>query len=209
MQAIVIIRKALSDLVDDLFTMLVINLFWLLLQLPLITAVPATLALYAVTNRKAHGEVIDVGDFFSAFKRYFWTAWRWGLLNLLVVFFLIGDYILTGRLSESATARIIQGAYLLLLAIWFWLQFTLPPFLFEQQTPSIWQALRNAAVLFGRNLAFSLAMAVTTAVAFALSIVFLLVVAAAGGFLFTLIANHIVIDRLAQEPGKRTAVAPS
>lgn len=197
MHIIAIVRSALSDLVDDLFTTLVVNLLWLLLQLPLITAVPATLALYYVANRKAHGEVTDVGDFFFAFKHTFWTAWRWGLLNLLVVFFLLGDFVLTGRLSQSATARFIQGAYLLLLLVWLWLQFTLPPFLFEQETPSIRQALRNAAVLFGKNLTFSLAMMATTAVVFTLSTIFVLVIATAGGYLFTLIANHIVLDRLA------------
>jgi hypothetical protein len=196
---VLIIRAALRDAADDLFTTAVTHLLWLVLTLPIITAPPAAVALFYVANRKAHGEVTDVGDFFLALRRYFWPAWRWGLANALLVFFLIGDLVLTGRLSQSPVARLIQGFYLVLLLIWLFLQLYALPFLLEQAEPSLRQAWRNAAVMLGKNVGFSLALAAALAVVLLLSTLFFLVVVAAGGLLVALIANHAVLDRLAVE----------
>jgi hypothetical protein len=194
---VLIIRAALRDAVDDLFTTAVTHLIWLILTLSVITAPPAAVALFYVANRKAHGEVTDVGDFFSALRRCFWLAWRWGLANALIIFFLWGDFILTGRLSQSPTAQLIQGFYLVLLAIWLFLQLYALPFLFEQADPSLRQAWRNAAVMLGRNLGFSLALAAALALVLVVSALFFLIIMAAGALLVALIANHAVLNRLA------------
>lgn len=194
-----IIRAALRDVADDLFTTAVTHLLWLILTLAIITAPPAAVALFYVANRKAHGEVTDVGDFFFAFRRYFWPAWRWGLANALLVFFLVGDLVLTGRLSQSPTARLVQGLYLVLLLVWLLLQLYALPLLFEQAEPSLRQAWRNAAVMLGKNVGFSLALAVALAVVLLLSILFFLVIMAAGGLIVALIANHAVLNRLMRE----------
>ena len=124
-----VIRRALSDATTDLFTVLASNLFWLVGNALVITGPPATLALFYVANRLARGEVTDPGDFIAAFRRYFKPAWRWGLLNLLVVFFLVGDVVITGRLLEPRAARLIQGFYIQALLFWLFLQLDLLPFL--------------------------------------------------------------------------------
>lgn len=194
-----IIRASLQDAADDLFTTAVTHLLWLILTLSVITAPAAAVALFYLANRKAHGEVTDVGDFFLALRHYFWTAWRWGLANVLVVFFLVGDLVLTGRLSQSPIARLIQGFYLVLLLVWFFLQLYTLPLLFEQAEPSLRQAWRNAAVMLGKNIGFSLALAAALAIVLLLSTLFFLVVVAAGGLLVALIANHAVLNRLEVE----------
>jgi hypothetical protein len=196
---VLIVRAALRDAVDDLFTTAVTHLIWLILTLPIITAPPAAVALFYVANRKARGEVTDVGDFFFAFRRYFWPAWRWGAANGLIIFFLVGDLVLTGRLSQSPIARLIQGLYLVLLLVWLFLQLYALPILFEQSEPSLRQAWRNAAVMLGKNVGFSLALAAALAIVLLLSTLFFLVIMAAGGLLVALIANHAVLNRLAVE----------
>jgi hypothetical protein len=192
-----IIRASLRDAADDLFTTAVIHLLWLILTLLVITAPPAAVALFYAANRKAHGEVTDVGDFFTGLRRYFWPAWRWGLANALIIFFLWGDFILTGRLSQSPAAQLVQGFYLVLLVIWLFLQLYTVPFFFEQADLSLRRAWRNAAVMLGRNLGFSLALAAALALVLLASTLFFLIIMAAGALLVALIANHAVLNRLA------------
>lgn len=194
-----VLQASLRDAADDLFTTAVVHLSWLILTLLVITAPPAAVALFHVANRKAHGEVTDVGDFFSALRRYFWLAWRWGLATALIILFLWGDFIMTGRLSQSPIAQFIQGFYLILLILWLFLQLYTLPFLFEQTDPSLRQAWRNAAVMFGRNLGFSLALAAALALVIVISALFFLIIMAAGALLVALIANHAVLNRLADK----------
>lgn len=189
-------RAALRDAADDLFVTAVVNLLWLILTLLIVTAPPATVALFYVGNRKAHGEVTEVSDFFFALRHYFGPAWRWGLVNVVILLFLWGDVVLTGYLSQSAFARFAQGFYLILLVIWLFLQLYTLPFLFEQEQPTLRLAWRNAAVMLGQNIGFSLALAVALVAVLLVSTLFFLVIMAAGGILVALIANHAVLNRL-------------
>lgn len=191
-----IIRAALRDIADDLFVTAVVNLLWLILTLLIVAAPPAIVALFYVGNRKAHGEVTEVSDFFFALRHYFWPAWRWGLVNVIILLFLWGDVVLTGYLSQSPFARFAQGFYLILLVIWLFLQLYALPLIFEQEQPSLRLAWRNAAVMLGQNVGFSLALAVALAAVLLVSTVFFLVIMAAGGILVALVANHAVLNRL-------------
>jgi len=148
-------RAALRDTWSDLLTTGMCSLLWVVLNLLLVTGPPATLALFYVANRLAHGELTDPGDFLRAWRRYFGVGWRWGLINGGMLFLLVGDVILTGRLSQSATARLAQGFFLAGLVTWLLVQLYALPFLFEQETPSVRLALRNGAVMLGTNAPFS------------------------------------------------------
>ena len=192
-----VIRAASRQTWADIFTTLVVNLLWFFFNLLIITGPPATLALFYVGNRMARDEPTDPGDFMAALRRYFAAGWRWGALNLFIIFFLVSDYILTGRLLEGETARIVQGFYLLLLVIWSFLQLYVLPLLLEQERPELMQALRNAAVMFGRNLGFSLTLAALVAAVLFTGVAFFLVTAAAGSVFLALVGNHAVLNRLA------------
>jgi len=192
-----IIRVALRDTWNDLLTTALVNLLWLVLTLLVVTAPPATLALFYTANRIAHGEPTDTGDFLRAVPRFFAVGWRWGLLNAAVIFLLVGDVFLTGRLSQSSVARFAQGLYLAALGVWLLLQLYLLPFLFEQEIPRLRLALRNAAVLLGANIPFSLAFALLLLAALLAGATLFLVTLAAGSVFLSLAANHAVLDRLA------------
>lgn len=191
-----VIRAAWRQTGDDLFTTLVVNLLWLLLNGLVVTGPPATLALFYVANRLAHEEPTDVGDFLTALRRYFVVAWGWGVINLFVVFFLVGDVVLTGRLVQAEWLPWVQGFYAAALLIWLFLQLYTLPFLFEQEHPDVKLALRNGAVMLGRNIGFSVALALLLGLVLLVSTVLFLIIAAAGGLLIALIANHAVLNRL-------------
>src|SRR5690242_10176583 len=138
------IGLAFRDVWQELWTILIVHLIFLFGNLLIVTGPPVTVALFFYGNRIAHGESANERDFLNAIRKYWKPTWRWGFMNLLVIALLTGDYYLTGKLThDSNTARWIQGLYITLLSIWILLQMFSLPFLFEQEQPSVIQALRN------------------------------------------------------------------
>lgn len=201
-----VIRTALHDTWSDLLTTAVVNLMWLGLTLPVVTAPPAALALFYIGNRLAHGDPTDPRDFLQAFRRHLIAGWRWGALQLAVLSVLVGDVALSGRLGGGSVAgRLAQGFYLTGLAFWLLLQVYALAFLFEQETPSLRLALRNGAVMLGQNPLFSLALGVLLLALLTVGVMLFFVTAAVGGVFLALVGNHAVLNRLAA----RRATRPS
>ncbi len=195
-----VVRAALGDTWRDLVTTALVNLAWLLLCLPVVTGPPATLALSYTANRMARGEATDPRDFFRALPRYFWLAWRWGLLNLIVLALLAADIALTGRLGAGSNgSRLVQGLYLAGLAFWLLLQLYVLAFFFEQERPSLRLALRNGALMLGSNPVFSAVLLVLVSLALLLGSLLFFISLAAGGLFVALVANHAVLNRLAAQ----------
>jgi hypothetical protein len=196
--ALRILGYSFRDVWQELWTILIVHLLFLLGNILIIPGPPVTLALFFYGNRIAHGERANERDFLEAIRSYWKPAWRWGLINLLVIGLLTGDYYLIGNMTASSNfAPFIQGLYITLLAGWLLLQLFTLPFLFEQNQPSVVQALRNAAVFIGRNLilvfvlALLLALSLTAGtLAFMLTFVF-------GGALIAFAGNHAVLEHLA------------
>jgi uncharacterized membrane protein YesL len=192
-----VLRASFRDMWDDVWSVAVCNLLWLLSQLLVLPGPPATLALFYFGNRIARGEVAGAGDFLQGIRRFWGTGWRWGTINYLVLGLLIGDYLLTGRLSQSAAAQFAQGFYLAVLGIWILLQLYTLPFLFEMDEPNVLAALRNGASMLGRNPGFSLALSVLLIVILGIGTLLFMLSAAAGGVFLAFAGNHAVRNRLA------------
>ncbi len=206
-KALEIILQALGDAWADLWTVLVINLIWLIAQLLIVPGPPATMAIFYFANRAAHGEVADLSDFFKALRGNWGLAWRWGLLNYALLVILIGDFFLMGNFKQATVGHLVQGFYLTVLFAWLLLQLFALPFLSEQETPGIRLALRNGAVMIGKNLVFSLALGVFLAILLAAGVFIFMLSFAFGGMILASAGNHAVIDRLkAYQIKNKTAV---
>jgi len=191
-----VLRSSLRDLWDDLWMVAVCNLIWLVSLILVIPGPPATLALFYYGSRLAHGEQTDLGDFFRAMRRYWGTAWRWGLVNLALALVLAGDILLLQPVHPSLLLRFGQGFYLTLLLAWLFVQLFALPFLFEQEKPGLRLAWRNAAFMLGRNIGFSIALGLSLGVILFVGAVFFLVSVAAGGVYVAIAANRAVLNRL-------------
>lgn len=191
-----VLRDSFRDLWEDVWSVAVCNLLWLVSQVLILPGPPATLALFQYGNRVARGEVAGVSDFLRGIRQFWGTGWRWGILNLLVVGLLIGDYLLTGRLSQSPAGQFAQGFYLAVLAAWFILQLYTLPFLFEMEDYNVLAALRNGALMLGRNPVFSLALAAFLICILAFGVLLFMLSAAAGGVFVAFAGNHAVRNRL-------------
>ena len=191
-----VLRASFRDLWGDLWTVAVCNLLWLISNVLIIPGPPATLALFYYTNRLAHGEVVDVSDYLYAFRRNWRTAWTWGAANLLMIAILAGDLTLTGKVGQGQGIRFVQGFYLAALGAWFIVQMFALPFLYEQEQPSLRQAMRNGAVLIGRNLGFSMGLGLLIILILLAGTGLFLLSMAAGGVFVGLVGNHAVLNRL-------------
>jgi hypothetical protein len=196
--ALKILGYSFRDIWQELWTIFIIHLLFLLGNILIIPGPPATLALFFYGNRIAHGETANERDFLNAIRSYWGPAWRWGFLNLLVIGLLTGDYYLTGKLAGNAnTAYFIQGLYITLLAGWLLLQLFTLPFLFEQKQPLVLQALRNAAVFISRNLIFVLVLALLLGLSLTAGVLAFMLTFVFGGAFVAFAGNHAVLKDLA------------
>jgi positive regulator of sigma E activity len=135
--------------------------------------------------------------------RHFGLGWRWGLVQAIPLFLLVGDVALTGRLGQGPGVRLVQGLYLAGLAVWLLLQLYVLAFLFEQETPSVRLALRNGSLMLGSNLLYSAALGTLLLLVLTAGALFFFVILAAGGIFLALAGNHAVLNRLAAQPARR------
>lgn len=209
MEVFSVIKAALGDIWEDVWSAALFSVLWALSVVLILPAAPATLALFYYANRRAHGEPAGFKEIGFGLRRYWKAAYRWGLLNLAVVFLLGGDHWLAGRfLGEASFLRNAQGFYLAALGIWAFLQLYTLPFLLEQEAPAVGVALRNAVVMFGRNPGFSLALAALLAALLALGTLLFMLSVAVGGCFLACAANRAVLNRLALD-GLSAARRPS
>jgi uncharacterized membrane protein YesL len=192
-----ILGRAFRDVWQELWTILIIQLLFLLGHLLIILGPPVTVAMFYYGNRIAHDEPATERDFLNAIRRYWKPAWRWGGLNLLVVALLAGDYYLTGKWeSNRELVSYLQGFYIALLVLWLLLQIFALPFLFEQEQPSVIQALRNSTIFARRNWVLVVVLGFLLAISLALGILAFMLTFVFGAGLIAFAGNHAVLEGL-------------
>lgn len=199
-------RRSLAEIWGDLWTMLVVNSLWIVANLLIIPGPPATIALHSYVNRIVHGQESDHDDFWKAFKRSWGVGWRWGIVNLIVMLLLALNYYLVSNATNANLGSWLQGLYIAVALGWFMLQFFALPFLFEQEEMKVGQAMRNSALMIGRNLGFSFLLGLSLLIfltvatlAFALGIVY--------GAVFLALAGHFAVnDQLSSIRAERTDI---
>lgn len=134
----------------DTIEIIKINLLWVLLTLPVVTAPGAIAGLFYTTNKLVKNEPINSGTFFEGFRKYFWMSWLWTLLNIVV--FIIGyiNFVFYQNIDGSITKWGV-GIVLGLGINWSMLQLYIFPLLIEQRDKRLLAAVRNSVVLFLRH----------------------------------------------------------
>jgi hypothetical protein len=182
-----------------MWTIFIVHLLFLLGVILILPGPPVMLALFFYGNRIAHGERATERDFLEAIRRYWKPAWRWGLINLLVIGLLSGDYYLIGKMAVSSNVlSFVQGLYATLLGGWLLLQLFALPFLFEQTQPSVRQALRNATVFVGRNVVLVVVLALLLALSLTAGTLAFMMTFVFGGAFLAFAGNHAVLEHLAK-----------
>jgi hypothetical protein len=189
--------KAFRDVWQELWTILIIQLLFLFGQVLIIFGPPVTVALFYYGNRIAHDELATERDFLKAVRKYWKPAWRWGGMNLLVIGLLAGDYYLTGKwVSVPNLVFFLQGLYAALLIFWLLLQLFALPFLFEQEQPSVMQALRNSTVFVRRNWVLVIVLAFLLAISLLIGTLAFMLTFVFGAALVAFTGNHAILEAL-------------
>ena len=123
-----------------------LNITWVLLSIPLITAIPATAGLFFATNQLVHRGSANWRTLFSGFRQYFWVSWRWGIIAMLGYGLLVLNAWFYQH-WESDLAIWFQGVLAAITLLWTVLQLHAMPLLIEQHEPNLRLALKNAWIL--------------------------------------------------------------
>jgi uncharacterized membrane protein YesL len=150
------IRTVLDTIRYDFGDLMVSNVLWLLVSLPIITIPPAFAGLYYSTSKLAHNESCSRQTFFAGFKKYFRTSYYWFISNVIVVGLLLFNIDLSIQNSQLLWLQFFSGVSWVILAAWMLLQIYTFPLLIQQDDPRLVLALRNSAVLWFQHSSFSL-----------------------------------------------------
>jgi uncharacterized membrane protein YesL len=147
-----------------------INVLWVLSSALVVTAPPATAALYVITHEIGYRRSVGWRDFLRALKTYFFVGWRWALLNVLAAAIIFANLMFYSLLDNSLGLLLI-ALWLGLTFVWIMVQMYAFPVLLEQAQPSVRTAMRNATVLCLRHPFFTLTYALVAGFFIFLSVV--------------------------------------
>lgn len=150
------LRTVLLALRFSFGELLMVNILWVLLMIPVVTIPPAFAGLYYATNQLANEKKVTCHTFFEGFKKYLSKSYLWFLVNTVVIGLLLFNINLGVRLPETAWLQQLGIFYWIFLLIWLSLQIYMFPFLIEQDEPQLWMALRNSVILWIKHLFFNI-----------------------------------------------------
>jgi uncharacterized membrane protein YesL len=137
--------------------LLVINVLWWLLMLPLITWPPATAGLFHVVRRLTRleeSEQTTWRHFFAGFKLYWLKSWQLMAINLAIGFVIIVSFLFYLARSQFLL-RLVSVPIFYIMLVWLGMQLYLFPLLIEQKNKQIKLIFKNAIVLALGNVVFT------------------------------------------------------
>ena len=169
-------RRFVWNAYDHLGLLVLANLIWVALCLPVVTAPAATAALFHLGRRIADGEGAAVSDYFAGFKQHFAPSLKAAAFTLTATAVVWVNVDFYSRLGGRAA---VPGMLLAAVILWVGafaalMHVHLLP-LIVQGERSLRTALRKSALLVLDNLAFTVGIAVQT-----LSVAILCVLTGAG-----------------------------
>lgn len=196
-QPLRVVAAAAGDVWDYLLNAVAYNLMWLCLSLLVVPAPPATLALFYVAHQIAGGRApVYLTEYLRHVRRLFGLGWRWGALNAVALFFILGDILITSRVEQTPLVWLGHKFFIATLVAWGLIQFYALPLLFEQAEPSVRLATRNGAVMLAKNPGFSILLGLLVSLLLLASALLLIVPVVLGGVFVALVGCHAVANRL-------------
>lgn len=154
MKSFQIMVRILKATWEELFLLVSASLVWWAGLLLVITAGPATMGLYGVTNRLANYKRSGLEFFWSNARRAIGRSWALFAIIVTVLLLILFNIWFYG--ASSGWLRSISVAWWWVLVLFFLVAQYLFPLLNQQTEPDVRQALRNAFVLAMRSPLYSL-----------------------------------------------------
>ncbi|MFC1976408.1 hypothetical protein ACFLXQ_08410 [Chloroflexota bacterium] len=143
------IKQSAIDIWDEMLYLIVFNVIWLVGTLLIIPWPFVTFALFAIAYDVGQSKGIGFGKFFSYGRQAWKQAYIWGGINLGILIVALVNVSFYSNIAAS-WAAFLQMLIIGVSIIWFVLQLIALPIYPRLEEPGFKQAVRNAAVLFGR-----------------------------------------------------------
>lgn len=190
-----VILRAFGTWYKDLAALILFNLMWVALLFPIVTAAPATAALYVIVARVADGEYVGPREYLREIRRQFVRAWVWFIPQLIV--YGIGFFNLRYYASQTSDFWLaLRWVWAIVLLFWTAIQLFYWPLLVEQEDQSFGNTFRNAFVMISANPLFAFLILVMCAALIFVSALTTLPVGIALAVWIALIGTYAVRDRL-------------
>jgi uncharacterized membrane protein YesL len=191
-----VIGYSIRDFYEEMFLFVPLNLLWWLTLVLVVPLAPATAGLCQLSYRIAHEQRVDSSFFKDAFKAFFWSSLRVGVLNIVILITFVVNLWFYSQIE--GWMRFITIIWIYGVILWVAAQIYLFPLLFEQKEPKALMVIRNAAVLVLAQPLFTLIVLilalVLTAICFALPVLAVLIWPG----LMSLIGSRALADILEQ-----------
>jgi len=141
-----VVWRSLRDVYDEMFMLMGVNSFTLLMCLPVVTIPPALAGAAFVAHRVAHGLAFAPRDFWAGFRMYLWDSWKVALPSLVGWFLLVLNLLFYSQQTDPYL-RLLVILWAFVGFVWLGIQFYLLPLLVYQRDKSLGGLFKNAAVL--------------------------------------------------------------
>jgi uncharacterized membrane protein YesL len=173
--AVKVFLGALGDVYYELFLLVGVNLLWLVGMITIIPSVPATAAVFYLTNQMVKGESIGFVTFFRGFRDYFAQSWLLFAVSQLISLVILANVVFYINM-DSELLRLIGILWAYVMVFWLCVQMYTFPLLIEQGSRGVFRVLRNAVLLTLDNLMFTLTLLVILVLFVALSSALVIVI---------------------------------
>jgi len=153
----------------ELFMLTFFNIAWLALQIPLVTGPPATAAMYVIAGSVVDGDSPDPRQGWTALRRTFLPAIRWGVMNLIIVLVVVGNF-WAYRAQVGIGWTILRLAWGMIGVAWFGINLFYWPFWLAQEQRSIRITLRNALVFHAKQPGYAMTLTFISALLIVVSV---------------------------------------
>jgi hypothetical protein len=142
-----ILWDALRAAYDSASEIIISNILWFLLSIPIVTAPAAAAGAYSNAYRLAIGKPATAQSFMKGIRKFGWAGYRFFFMNLLVFLALFFYLYFFGQI-RTQWAVWVQGIVIGISIIWLLLNiFTFPLYL-AQEEKKLLVALRNSVVFY-------------------------------------------------------------
>jgi uncharacterized membrane protein YesL len=196
------VRRAAARWYQESFEFILLNIGWLILQIPLITGPAATAAMYATAQRALHGESVSIRTAVQDAQRLFSPSLKWGTLNLLIGIALAVNFIVYAQ-SDGMIWSVLRALWAGIGIGWFVLNTFYWPFWLEQNKPTLRQTLFNCLLFVVKRPIHAITSAGLTLILILVSMVLTLPLGAGLMSWVALIGTATVDQELAMERAGR------
>ncbi|MBC7871251.1 MAG: DUF624 domain-containing protein [Chitinophagaceae bacterium] len=180
------------------------NFCALLVSIPIITAPAAWAGLMKMSHTAHRSRFVTLNDFWSGFRENLPRGFVMFGLNVVIVGLNLIN-LWSFSLQSGLITNVLRTVWITVLLFWFTVQLYVWPIFYQMEQPTLWKALKNAALMIVLNPWFTLGLWIGILPLLIVSVllppIFLLLTLAA----LSVVANSAVNDRL-QAAGFKTEV---